>query len=471
MMLRSVARAATRRNARTLTRGVQTFTYSSPKTQTTTLPNGLTVASEAQPIAQSATVGVWIDAGSRAENEYNNGTAHFLEHLSFKGTKGRTQHQLELEVENMGGHLNAYTSRENTVFYAKSLKDDVPKAVDILSDILQNSKLEASAVERERDVILREAEEVEKQYEEVLFDHLHSVAFQGQPLGRTILGSKENILALTRDDLKAYITKNYKADRMVLVGTGAIEHEELVKLAEKHFGNLPSSETAVTVGAGSIAPGEKSQFIGSEVRIQDDTLPAAHIAVAVEGVSWNSPEYYPALVAQAVIGSWDRVSGTANRQGSKLADFVSRNHLANSFMSFSTSYHDTGLWGIYLISENLEQLDDLLHFTFKQWNRLSVSVTDAEVERAKAQLKASLLLSLDGTTATAEDIGRQIVTTGRRQAPEEVEAAVNAVTTKDVKKFADKYLWDRDIAVAAMGPIGKLPSYIRLRNDMSMMRW
>lgn len=466
-MLRLISKA---RAAAPLARGLQTFSYATPKTLTTTLDNGFTVASETLPAAKTATVGVWIDAGSRAENEANNGTAHFLEHLSFKGTQKRSQKQLELEIEQIGGHLNAYTSRENTVFYAKSLKQDVPKTVDILSDILTSSKLEPTAVENERGVILREAEEVDKIYEEVLFDHLHSVAFQGQALGRTILGPKENIETITQHELKKYIEKNYRADRMVLVGTGAVEHEELVNLAKQYFGSLPSSPEPVAPGRGSITNGDVSNFVGSEVRIRDDTIPTAHVAIAVEGVSWDSPDYYPALVAQAVIGSWDRISSTANTQGSKLSQIVANNHLASSFMSFSTSYNDTGLWGIYLVTDKEETLDDLVHFTLKQWNRLSVDVSDAEVERAKSQLKASLLLSLDGTTASAEDIGRQLVTTGLRQSPADVERAVDEVTTKDVRKFAQKYLWDRDIAIAGLGRIQYLRDYLRIRNDMSMMR-
>lgn len=147
------------------------------------MPNGLTIATEAHPHAQTATVGIWIDAGSRAETDSTNGTAHFLEHMAFKGTNRRSQRDLELEVENLGAHLNAYTSREQTVYYAKSFKQDVDKAVDIVSDILQNSKLDPNAVERERDVILREQAEVDKQLEEVVFDHLHAVAFQGKILG------------------------------------------------------------------------------------------------------------------------------------------------------------------------------------------------------------------------------------------------------------------------------------------------
>ncbi|CUS07601.1 unnamed protein product [Tuber aestivum] len=433
-------------------------------TQSTTLSNGLTIATEHSPYAQTATVGVFIDAGSRAETDKTNGTAHFLEHLAFKGTKNRTQNQLELEIENMGGHLNAYTSRESTVYYAKSLKDDVGRSVEILADILQNSKLDESAIERERDVILREQEEVDKQLEEVVFDHLHATAFQGQPLGRTILGPKENILSISREDLTDYISTNYKADRMVLAGAGGIPHETLVALAEKHFSGVNPSENPITPGS---ARGPKPEFIGSEVRLRDDTIPTAHIAIAVEGVSWKDPQYFTALVAQAIIGNWDRAMGNAPHLGSKLSSFVHKHQLANSFMSFSTSYSDTGLWGIYLVTDKVTRIDDLVHFALREWSRLAQIVTESEVERAKAQLKASLLLSLDGTTAVAEDIGRQIVTTGRRMNPAEIERVVGQITEKDVIDFAQRRIWDQDVAISALGSIEGLLDYQRVRNDTS----
>lgn len=231
--------------------------------------------------------------------------------------------------------------RENTVYYAKSFNSDVPNTVDILADILQNSKLETSAIERERDVILREQEEVDKQLEEVVFDHLHATAYQGQPLGRTILGPKENIQSIQRDDLANYIKTNYTADRMVLVGAGGIPHAQLVDLAEKHFAALP---TAPPAALSSIAAAQKAKpdFIGSEVRIRDDTMPTANIAIAVEGVSWKDDDYFTALVAQAIVGNWDRAMGSSPYLGSKLSTFVHNNNLANSFMSFSTSYSDTG---------------------------------------------------------------------------------------------------------------------------------
>ncbi|KAF9483446.1 hypothetical protein BDN70DRAFT_873722 [Pholiota conissans] len=453
------------RNPRAL-RGFATAHPASPHVEVSTLSNGLTVATEAQPHAQTATVGVWIDAGSRAETDKTNGTAHFLEHMAFKGTQRRSQHGLELEVENIGAHLNAYTSREQTVYYAKSFRKDVPAAVDIISDILQNSKLEQAAIERERDVILREQQEVDKQLEEVVFDHLHAVAFQGQALGRTILGPKANILSIKREDLASYIKTNYTADRMVLVGTGGVSHNELVELAKKHFSSLPVSPNPIPLGRLSHP---KTAFVGSEVRIRDDTIPTANIAIAVEGVGWSSPDYFPMMVMQSIFGNWDRSLGSASLTSSRLSHIVSQHNLANSFMSFSTSYSDTGLWGIYLVSENLMNLDDLVHFTLKEWTRMSIAPTSVEVERAKSQLKAGLLLGLDGTTAAAEDIGRQLVTSGRRFTPAQIEQAVDAVSVEDIKRVAQKYLWDKDIAVAALGSIEGLLDYNRIRADMSSM--
>ncbi|CAG5120726.1 unnamed protein product, partial [Candidula unifasciata] len=190
-----------------------------PETRVTRLGNGLRVATEDSGIITS-TVGLWIDAGSRYETPQNNGVAHFLEHMAFKGTKKRNQTDLELEIENMGGHLNAYTSREQTVYYAKCFQRDLPKAVEILADITQNSLLGEQEIERERGVILREMQEIETNLQEVVFDHLHAIAYQGTSLGQTILGPTENIKSITRSDLLEYIKTHYKGPRIVLAAAG-----------------------------------------------------------------------------------------------------------------------------------------------------------------------------------------------------------------------------------------------------------
>lgn len=251
-------------------------------------------------------MGVWIDAGSRYENRNNNGAAHFLEHMAFKGTSKRSKRDLELEIENMGGHLNAYTSREQTVYFAKVFKDDVPKAVEILADILQNSQLSEEAIRAERDVILREQIEVGKNYEEAILDHLHETAFMNSSLGQTILGPEENIKKLTRNDLKNYIQTHYTADRFVIAGAGAIQHDQLVDLVKTHFGSLPSGGNK---DAAAIQP---TKFVGSDVRIRYDSMSEAHVAIAFQGASWTSEYAFPLMVIQTLLGTWDR-SNPSNR--------------------------------------------------------------------------------------------------------------------------------------------------------------
>lgn len=450
-----------------LGRSLATSIPAFPQTQITTLSNGLTVATEPHPHSQTATVGIWIDSGSRADK--HGGTAHFLEHLAFKGTQKRTQHALELEIENLGAHLNAYTSREQTCYFARSFSDDVPKVVEIISDILQNSKLDEGAIERERSVILREQEEVDKAHEEVVFDHLHAVAFQGEDLGKTILGPKESILSMQRSHLTDYIKSYYTADRMVLVGAGGIQHEALVELASQNFGSLPTSSSPIPLGGrGQIRP---TQFTGSEVRIRDDTMDTINLAIAVEGVGWNSPDLFPMLVMQSIFGNWDRSLGSSALTSSRLSHTLSTNNLVNSFLSFSTSYSDTGLWGIYLVSENLTNLDDLVHLTLREWQRMATAPTEMEVSRAKAQLKASMLFSLDSSNNIADDIGRQLVTSGKRMTPQEIQAAVEAVTPDTIRRVAQKYLWDKDIAIAALGRTEGLLDYGRIRADMASLLW
>jgi len=434
-----------------------------PQTQVTRLPNGLTIATEANTSVETATVGVWIDSGSRAENKKNNGVAHFLEHMTFKGTPTRSQHSLEMEIENIGAHLNAYTSREHTVYYAKLFSRDLPKGISILSDILQKSTLEESAINRERDVILREAEEVSKQMEEVVFDHLHATCYQESPLGFTILGPEENIKSISKQDLQEYIKTNYTADRMVIVATGKVQHEEICKLAEDHFGKLPT-------GSGKVKYGRPS-FVGSEIRYRIDEMPTAHIALAVEGCGWSNPDHWPLLVASSIVGTWDRSFGAAGCMSSRLAQVVANNDLANSFMSFNTTYSDTGLFGIYLQSNAKTNLDDLICNVQKEWIRLALNATEAEVERAKQQLKTSLLLSLDGTTPIAEEIGRQMLVFGRRITPFEVDRLVDSVTAEEVKRVAQKYIYDNELSIVSIGPVEGVPDYNRMISSMNSMKY
>lgn len=422
------------------------------------------VASQTLP-GETATVGVWIDTGSRYENANNNGVAHFLEHISFKGTKNRTQRQLEEAIENMGAHLNAYTSREQTVYFARVFKNDVPRAMEILSDILTNSLLDKDAIEREREVILREMTEVNKVYEEQILDHLHETAFMGTGLGRTILGPEENIRRLTRDDLLDYVQTHYTSNRFVVAGAGAVDHNQLVDLSEQYFGKLPTSPKS-----GSQIVMDPAVFTGSDKLIRFDSMKEAHVALAYEGASWSSEFAFPMMVIQTLLGSWDRSSPGGSNIASKLARDIAENDAADSFMTFNTCYKDTGLFGVYLVAPE-KCLEEAMYRTTYNLTRLCHEVTEEEVARAKNQLKANLLIQQDNFSNICEDIGRQLLTYNRRMSTAEMAARIDAISLEDVKVTANKFFNDEDHALAAVGPIYELPDYNWIRRRSYWQRY
>jgi len=441
------------------------YVLRAPTTDVSTLDNGLRVGSETVAGSETATVGVWIDAGSRYETAANNGTAHFLEHMAFKGTSKRTQQQLEIEIENMGGHLNAYTSREQTAYFAKVFKKDVGKAVEIISDILLNSKMEEAAIDREREVILREMSEVNKNQEELVLDHLHATAFQGTSLGRTILGSEENIRSLSRQDLVDYIQTHYTAPKMVVAGAGAIDHEELCGLAAEHFGSLPSAPTN-----GIDVAMEPAAFTGSDYRVKFNSEDVAHLAIAFPTASWTSEHAFPLMLMQMMLGSYDRAHGMGKNHASNLCLDVAENELAYSLNTFNTCYKDTGLFGVYTVVPD-NKVDDVSWYIMNNLIRLVHTPTDAEVDRAKVSLKAAMLMNMDGHNNVAEEIGRSLLNYGRRMTPAEIFSRIDAVTTSDIRATAAKFFNDQDLAIAAVGGIHELPDYTWFRRHSYWLRY
>ncbi|KAJ8610112.1 hypothetical protein CTAYLR_007090 [Chrysophaeum taylorii] len=427
-------------------------------TELTTLENGLRVATEqAHAECETVTVGVWIDAGSRYEAESNNGVAHFLEHMAFKGTKKRSQRGLEVMIEDMGAHLNAYTSREQTVYYAKLFPRDVDVGMDILADILQNSLLDAGAIERERDVIMREMEEVNKQHEELILDLLHEAAYRGGGLGRTILGPEKNIKTISRRDLQDYVKTHYTAPRMVVCAAGVVDHDRLVDLSAKHFADqprVPRTTFAVDFDAAKFTP--------TEVRLPDANEPKAHVAIAYDGAKWTSEYSMPLLVLQTMLGQWDRLNpvsgGTASPYA--LARDISQNDKCHSYLTFNTSYKDAGLFGLYLVCPP-DGVSDSIATVVRHFASLAKpeGVDHADVQRAKSQLKANIISQLDALAHVCEEIGRQFLTYDRRMPLVEVIARIDAVTPRDVVATAKRFLAHKDHALAAYGAIDGLIPY------------
>ncbi|XP_030771465.1 cytochrome b-c1 complex subunit 1, mitochondrial isoform X3 [Rhinopithecus roxellana] len=387
-----------------------------PETQISLLDNGLRVASE-QSSQPTCTVGVWIDVGSRFETEKNNGAGYFLEHLAFKGTKNRPGSALEKEVESMGAHLNAYSTREHTAYYIKALSKDLPKVVELLGDIVQNCSLEDSQIEKERDVILREMQENDASMRDVVFDYLHATAFQGTPLAQAVEGPSENVRKLSRADLTEYLSTHYKAPRMVLAAAGGVEHQQLLDLAQKHLGDIPWTYAEDTVPA--LTP---CRFTGSE-----------HLS-------------------------------------SPLASGAVANKLCQSFQTFSICYADTGLLGAHFVCDRMK-IDDMMFVLQGQWMRLCTSATESEVARGKNILRNALVSHLDGTTPVCEDIGRSLLTYGRRIPLAEWESRIAEVDASVVREICSKYIYDQCPAVAGYGPIEQLPDYNRIRSGMFWLRF
>ncbi|XP_037535182.1 cytochrome b-c1 complex subunit 1, mitochondrial-like [Nematolebias whitei] len=301
-----------------LRRGQSSVSYAqsllgAPETQLTILDNKFRVASE-DTGHDTCTVGLWIRAGSRYEREKDYGTCFFLEHMAFKGTKKYSQTALEQQVESMGAHLSAYTSREHTAYYMKTLTKDLPKAVELLSEVVQNCSLNEADIEQQRNVVLHELEEAEGNQQEVCLDLLHATAYQGTPLGQSVMGPSSNAKNVTRQDLVDYINRHYKAPRMVLAAAGGVDHEELVGLAQTHFGGVPFNYEADSIPVPS-----PCRFTGSEIRMRDDDMPLAHVAIAVETAGVTSPDIVPLMLANAIIGSYDLTYG---------GDKVGRLHLS-----------------------------------------------------------------------------------------------------------------------------------------------
>ncbi|KAM3844733.1 cytochrome b-c1 complex subunit 1, mitochondrial [Vipera latastei] len=423
-----------------------------PETEVTTLDNGLQIASE-NSNHPTCTVGVWLKLGSRYETEKNNGVGNFLEHLAFKGTSKYPYAQFEKEVESIGAHLDSYYSREKTAFYMKILPKDLPKAIELLADITQNCSLEESQVEKERNVILQEMKESDSCLSDVLFDYLHASAYQGTALARTAEGTTANIKKLTRADIAEYMETHFKAPRMFLVAAGDVVHKELVDLAQQHFGNVPFSYKGDTM---PVLP--RSRFSGSQVTARDDELPLAHVAFAVEGPGWDSPDNLVLLLANSIIGRYDLTFGGSKNLYSKMAaDFAEKN-LCQSFQTFNICYSDTGLFGFYFVSDRFSILHSSDWGRY-EWMRMCTDLPEHDLERGKKVLRRNLVAQLDGTTPMCKSIATQLMSYGRRIPLAEWDARISEIDTQMVQDVCSKYVYDRCPVVAGVGPVEQLLDY------------
>ena len=400
------------------------------------------------PGLRSAALGIWVMAGGRDELDAQNGIAHFLEHMAFKGTDKRSTLQIAEAIEDVGGYINAYTSREMTAYYARVLEADVPLAFDVLADILLNPRFAPEEIEVERGVILQEIGQVLDTPDDVIFDWLQEVAYPGQALGRTILGPAERVRGFTRDDLFGFIGRHYTPDRMILSAAGAVDHDEIVRLAEAAFGDLAPSVQAVHAPA---------RFSGGERR-EVKALEQAHMALAFECPGYRDPGIYTAQIFSTALGG-----GMSSRLFQELRE---KRGLCYTVFAQTGAYADTGLITIYA-GTSAEELGELAELTMAELARSAQDMTPAEVARARAQMKAGLLMGLESPSNRAERLARLVSIWDRVPAVEETVAHIDAVTTGDVRDFAARLASAACPALALYGPVSDAPALDALQGRLA----
>ena len=408
----------------------------------TTLPNGLRVATDTMPDVQSVSLGCWVGVGTRNETASVNGVAHLVEHMLFKGTERRSAYRISEEIENVGGQLNAYTTREQTAYYAKVLHEDTALALDIIADMLQHSKLDEDELVRERTVVLQEIGQSIDTPDDIIFDHFQSTAYPGQSLGRPVLGSADIVGALPRSALVEYIDGHYGAPGVVLAAAGRIEHDRLVDMALSSFGTLSGRP---------VSEGEGARYVGGDYREARD-LEQMHLVLGFDGVGVHDPDYYAHSVLSTLLGG-----GMSSRLFQEVRE---KRGLVYSIYTFTGGYRDGGLFGVYA-GTGEDEVTELVPVVCDELAKVAEDVTEDEVARAAAQLKAGTLMALESTMSRCEQLGQQLLVYNRPVPVEEIVTKINAVDRDAVVRVARRLRASRP-TVAALGPIDRLEDYDRI---------
>jgi predicted Zn-dependent peptidase len=406
--------------------------------RTTTLDNGFRIVSEHMPSLQSASVGVWVTAGGRHETPEQNGIAHFLEHMAFKGTTSRSALQIAEQIEDVGGYINAYTSREVTAFYARVLRNDVRLALDVISDILLNPLFETREIEVERYVILQEIGQALDTPDDVIFDWLQEKSYPKQALGRTILGEAERIRTFDRGDLLTFIDQHYGPEQMILSAAGAVDHDQIVAQAQHIFGNLKSRRQLTA---------ETACFVGGERRFEKP-LEQAHMALAFESPGYRADDFYTGQVYSMALGG-----GMSSRLFQEVRE---KRGLCYTIFAQTGAYSDTGMTTIYA-GTGEDDLSDLAYLTIDEMKRAADDMNEDEVMRARTQMKAGLLMGLESPSSRAERLARMIQIWGKVPDLSVTVEKIDSVTTQDVRNFAAYVATQAAAAMALYGPISGAP--------------
>ncbi len=408
--------------------------------EVTRLENGLTVVTHAMPHLETVALGIWVKAGARDELPEENGIAHFLEHMAFKGTKRRSAQAIAEEIENVGGEINAATGMETTTYYARVLKDDWKLALDILADIFTESTLDPGEMERERDVILQEIAASKDQPDDLVFDLAQAASYGEHPLGRSILGPADLIETMTREQMLSWRERNYWASRIVVCAAGNIDHKALAKECERMLGGIERGQ----------GPQRQSPVFASSAQTEAKPLDQTHIVLGFSAPNYRDPRIYQLQILSSVLGG-----GMSSRLFQEVRE---KRGLCYSVFSYGTSYEDVGQLGVYAATSP-EHTPELIEVTANVMLSMGKEVSAKEVDRAKAQLKSSLVMNLESASARADQIARQYLAFGEVPEVSTLVKRIEGVNAGDVRSLAEEIFTSSRPSLSAVGQLSGLANF------------
>jgi predicted Zn-dependent peptidase len=415
----------------------------------TKLASGLTVVTDTMAHLETAALGVWTGVGGRDEKPDEHGMSHLLEHMAFKGTTQRTSQQIAEEIEAVGGDLNAATSNESTAYYARVLKADVPLALDVLSDILANPSFDAEELEREKSVIEQEIGAAQDTPDDVIFEHLSELCYPDQPLGRSLLGTPQTLASFNRDNLRNYLATHYRGPEMVVAAAGAVDHKQVVAEAEQRFASF----------AGTPAPKPVAAMFGKGgSRVIRRDLEQAHLTLALEGVPQSDLSLFSVQVFSNILGG-----GMSSRLFQEVRE---KRGLCYSIYTFHAAYSDTGFFGLYTGTDPADA-PEMVEVIVDEMNNAVETLTEKEIARSKAQMKAGLLMGMESCSARAEQMARHILAYGRPLTVDELVARIDAVSVESTRNAARGLLSRSRPAVVALGEGRGLDTAVSLAEGLA----
>lgn len=406
--------------------------------QLTTLDNGLRIASERMPDCLTAAFAIAVDVGARHEGANEGGLSHLLEHMAFKGTATKNARQIAEDFDRMGGNVNAYTSHEHTVYYAKVLREYADEALALLCDIVAHSVFDAGELEREREVVLQEIAMHQDSPDDLVFDLFQEMAYTGQPLGLSILGKPEDVARYSRENLLQYVAKHYQPNRLVIAGAGDVNHASMTQIISPCFAAQKNTQQKPAL--------PRAQYIGGEKTLEKE-LEQVQLVLGFPGVAVTDADYYAAQIFATILGG-----GMSSRLFQEIRE---KRGLAYTVSAFASSYQDVGVLGMYAgtTPQHLAELTGALHEVLTS---MQGGVGEAELLRAKNQLKANVVMTRESTGSIVEWMARHIHVYGRYRTAEELLQQIEAVTAADMMRIATLCLTNATPTVAALGPVGSV---------------